>query len=184
MSRSHLSANLQRLRHIAGLTQKALALAANLPRATLASLEQGEANPRLDTLLAVASALQVGLDELIAAPPKQRLYKVKVAEAREYRDDHGRYVSRLMSPIASRGVQIQRVTLAPRCSVAGRPHPRGSQEFFVVFSGEAVLEVDGKEVAVEAGSLVQFPGHLPHRYMNRGSAPAEGYSLVILSLEG
>ena len=61
MSRSHLSANLQRLRHAAGLTQKDLALAANLPRATLASLEQGEANPRLDTLLAVAAAARLGL---------------------------------------------------------------------------------------------------------------------------
>ena len=54
----------------------------------------------------------------------------------------------------------------------------------MVFSGEAVLEVDSEEVVVEAGSLVQFPGHLPHRYMNRETTPAEGYSLVILSLEG
>src|SRR5690606_15210041 len=128
--------------HAAGLTQKGLALAANLPRATLASLEQGEANPRLDTLLAVAAALQVGLDELVAAPPKQRLYKVRADDAREYRDDQGRYLSRLLSPIASRGVQIQRVTLEPGCTAAGRPHPRGSQEFFVVFSGEATLTVD------------------------------------------
>ncbi|MCA9575761.1 MAG: XRE family transcriptional regulator [Polyangiales bacterium] len=184
MSRSYLPENLQRLRHAAGLTQKSLALAANLPRATLASLEQGEANPRLDTLLAVAAALQVGLDELVAAPPRQRLYKVKTLDAREYRDDQGRYISRLLSPIASRGVQIQRVTLMPKCSAAGRPHPRGSQEFFVVFSGEATLVVDGDEVVVEAGSLVQFPGHLPHRYTNRGAVPAEGYSLIILSLEG
>ena len=184
MSRSYLSENLQRLRRHAGLTQKSLAQAANLPRATLASLEQGEANPRLDTLLSVAAALQVGLDELVSAPPKQRLYKVQATDAREYRDDEGRYVSRLLSPIASSGVQIQRVTMAPDCATHGRPHPRGAQEFFVVFRGEATLVVDGEEVTVEEGALVQFPGHLKHRYLNRGRVSAEAYSVVILALEG
>ena len=179
----HLPENLRRLRKAAGLTQQGLAALAKLPRATVASIEHGQGSPRLDTVMAVADALQVGLDELVSPPPEHRYYKVSIAQAREFVDDHGRYLARLISPLASRGVQVQSVRLAPGCLAEGRPHPKGAQEFFFVHQGCAELLVDEEKVSVEAGALVQFPGHFPHVYSNPSKAvTVEAYSVVALRM--
>src|SRR5207302_1590691 len=50
------------------LTQQQMARISGLPRATWANLESGSANPTLAVLHRVADALQVSLEELLAAP--------------------------------------------------------------------------------------------------------------------
>ncbi len=163
----HLAGNLCRLRRVAGLTQAELAGIAAVPRATLASMEQGRGSPGLDKVIAVAEALNVSLEELVLPGPATRHHLVCTAEVKPTRTDSGRFVAQQISPLATRGVMIQHVNLLPGCDAKGRLHPRGAQEFFFVYSGHAMLTIDRDEVEVPAGSLVQFPGHLPHRYGNR-----------------
>ncbi|MDD9944917.1 MAG: XRE family transcriptional regulator [Myxococcales bacterium] len=165
---NHLAANLRRLRKAAALTQQQLADMAKLPRATLASMERDGANPGLDSVVAVAVALNIGLDELVSPPPEHRFFKVSEDQVKEVRADAGRFVARLLSPIASRGAQVQQVQLRPGCDAHGRAHPMGSQEFFFPYQGTAELVLQDEVVTVESGALVQFPGHLPHVYRNRG----------------
>ena len=161
-----LAPNLRRLRKQAKLTQAELAEQAGLPRATLAAMEQDGANPGVQSVLAVAKALHVSLDELLVLPPEHRHYKVMPKEQQEYRADHGRFAARLVSPISSKGVEINHVTLQPACHSVGRPHPLGAQEFFYCLSGRAVLHIEDEQVEVPAGALVQFPGHRRHVYVN------------------
>ena len=95
-----------------------------------------------------------------------RFYKVDARDAQDYRSRDGFFISRTVSPIASKGVQIQDVTLRANCNSIGRPHPIGSIEYFYVNRGTAELVIDGEQVTVEEGSLVQFPGHFKHVYKN------------------
>jgi len=75
----------------------------------------------------------------------------------DYRAEAGRFVARLVSPIASNGVQIHHVTMQPGCRSVGRPHPLGAQEFFYALTGTAHLQIEDEVVEIPAGSLVQFP---------------------------
>lgn len=178
-----LAANLRRLRKAARLTQAQLADAAALPRATVASLEQPEANPGLGVLLAVAEVLGVSLDDLVRPPPAERHYKVPRSEHRSNRSADGAFQATMVSPIASRGVQIQAVTMAPGCKHPGQPHPHGSQEFFYTISGTATLIIDDDAVSVGPGDLVQFPGSQAHTYRNLdGEQPVEALSVVVLAV--
>src|SRR3954470_17331252 len=70
MSREHdhLADNIRAVREARGLSQQQIARAAGIPRATWTHLESGAANPTLAVLVKVANALQVRLDELLAAP--------------------------------------------------------------------------------------------------------------------
>ncbi|MCP3985894.1 MAG: helix-turn-helix domain-containing protein [bacterium] len=180
----HLAANLRHLRKAAGFTQQKLADMAGLPRATLASMEHGGANPGLDSVLAVATALDSSLDDLVLAQPGQRYFVVDTAGVNEIQSDEGRYRARLLTPIATRGVQIQRIELDPECDSVGRPHPRGSQEFFLVLSGTATLTIADDEVRLHAQQLIQFPGHFPHRYANQSwSTLVRAISVVVLSMK-
>ena len=161
------AANLRRLRKHAKLTQAELAERARVPRATLANMEQDGSNPGVQAIAAVAKALGVGLDELLSPAPERRYFKIPADEQQEYRAENGRFLARLVSPIASKGVQLHYVTILPNCRSLGRPHPLGAQEFFLTLSGTAIVQIDEDAVEVEAGALVQFPGHRKHTYINR-----------------
>ena len=56
---------MRRFRESAGLTQEALARAANIRRVTLVRLENGEQSPRFKTLKSIAQALAVDPELLI-----------------------------------------------------------------------------------------------------------------------
>ena len=61
----------ERIRHFrgsAGLTQEALARAADIGRVTLVRLEKGEQAPRFKTLDAIAKALGIRVPELLVEP--------------------------------------------------------------------------------------------------------------------
>ncbi len=177
-----LAENLRRLRKLAKLTQAELADLSGLPRATLAHLEQPGGNPSVVTVMAVAKALDVSVDELLTATPEQRHYLVTPEQQQEHRAEHGKYVARLLSPITSKGVQIQAITLQPGCRSVGRPHPQGAQEFFFTHSGRARLRIADDIVDVPAGCLVQFPGHLRHVYENIGREIVTAVSTVVFRL--
>ena len=179
---NYLASNLRRLRKNSGFTMQELADAAKIPCATLEDMEREEVDPGLESVVAVAVALNVGLDELVSPPPEHRYLKVSPDQVKEMRADGGRYVVRLLSPISSRGALIQHMRLEPGCDVVGRTYPLGSQEFFYTYTGSVVLVIDGEEVMVECGSLVQFPGHLTHSYRNPDpKVTAQAFSSIFLS---
>lgn len=60
-----LGANIKRFRKLRGLTQEKLAKKANMSRSYLADVERDRYNPSVDTLRAIAGALNVGVNELI-----------------------------------------------------------------------------------------------------------------------
>ncbi len=179
---SALADNLRRLRKQAKLTQAQLAEQAHLPRQTLAHMEQPASNPSVQSVLQVARALSVSVDELLTLSPEQRHYKVSPRDMQEYRAEAGRFVARLVSPIASKGVPIHLVTLQPGCRSVGRPHPMGAQEFFLTLDGTATVRIEEDPVEVPAGHLVQFPGHRRHVYENATDRPASAISVVVFRM--
>lgn len=80
------SENLNRAREQAGLTQEALAQAAEIHRTQIGELLRGNQLPRLDTLLKLAGALNVEpaalLDGLSFEPSEPGKFKVAKAKKR------------------------------------------------------------------------------------------------------
>src|SRR5438105_13004998 len=77
-----LAANLRRLRIARHLSLSELARATGVSKATLSGIENGRANPTVDTLAGLAAALRVSLAELLAELP--------LGEVRVVRGAHGR----------------------------------------------------------------------------------------------
>jgi transcriptional regulator with XRE-family HTH domain len=82
--RQHLAVNQRRLRVAIGLNQSDLATAADVTKSTISGIEQGRANPRLETLVAIAAALRVEVGELLAppAPPAVEVVRARAGERR------------------------------------------------------------------------------------------------------
>ncbi len=68
LGRRTVGERVRRYRESAGLTQVALARAADIGRATLVRLENGEQSPRFKTLKAVAEALGMDAPDLLVEP--------------------------------------------------------------------------------------------------------------------
>ena len=68
LGRQTIGRRVRRFRVSAGLTQEALARAADIGRVTLVRLENGEQSPRFKTLQSVARALEMDTRELLVEP--------------------------------------------------------------------------------------------------------------------
>src|SRR5262249_13970513 len=145
---SHLGRNVRTLREARGMTQSQMAKLASLPRATWANLESGAANPTLAVLDSVASAFQVTLQELLAAPRAEaRLFK----KAQLLVKMRGAAAIRKLLPDPIPGMEIDRFELPPRAKVAGIPHTPGTREYLTCEAGEILLVASGEEYRLETG---------------------------------
>lgn len=173
-----LAANLRHLREARGLTQAQMAHLAGLPRATWGHLETGAANPTLLVLDKAATALQVPIEELTSAPRSTgRLYPKDTLRVRRQGDGAVRQL--LPDPIP--GVLIDRMEIPPGGRIPGVPHMPGTREYFTCESGEFALAVGGEQWKVTPGDVLAFRGDQRHSYRNKGSRPAVGYSVVLLT---
>mgnify|MGYP000928184428 CR=1 FL=1 len=175
---SHLGRNVRILREARGLTQAQIAKIAGLPRATWANLESGAANPTLAVIDRVATAFQVTIEELVAAPRSEAQHYAKASLPVKMR---GPVSVRRLLPDPIPGMEIDRIELPPRARMVGVPHTPGTREYLTAESGEIVLIASGEKYRVAPGDVVAFRGDQRHSYENPGSRPAVGYSVVVIA---
>ena len=172
-----LAQNLRHLRGLRGMTQAQAAKAADLPRATWAHLESGEANPTLQVIHRAGQALHVSIEELIAAPRAAvELFPAGTLPAQS----RGAATLRQLLPDPLPGMSLERLDLPPRASFSGVPHTPGTKEYLACETGTIVLAAAGKKWVLGPGDVLAFRGDQRHSYANPGLAPAVGYSAVLL----
>lgn len=166
------------LREARALTQAQIAKLAGLPRATWANLESGDANPTLQVLDKVATAFQVSLEELVAAPRSEaRHYPLGSLPSR----DRGNVKVRKLLPDPIPGMDVERLELPPGARMIGVPHTPGTREYFACERGEVVLVASGDTFRLSAGDVVAFRGDQRHSYANEAAKVAVGYSVVVIT---
>jgi len=86
MSVQLVAANLRRMRLAKGLSQERLAESAGLSRPAYRNLEKGVSTPRTATLMAVARALGVGVEQLLRPAPQLRFVRFRSLKRLNTRD--------------------------------------------------------------------------------------------------
>lgn len=174
----NLADNITNLREGRGLTQAQMAKTAGIPRPTWANVESGGANPTLQVLLKIASALQVSLEELLSPPrPSAKHYKKDELPART----RGQVVVRKLLPEPLVGLDIERLELAPGATMRGMPHTPGTREYLTCEKGIIELTESGQTWRLDPGDVVVFRGDQKHAYRNQGGRPAIAYSVIALA---
>ena len=174
----HLAANVRQLRDARSLTQLQMARVSGLPRATWSNLESGAANPTLAVLHRVAAALQVSLEELLAAPRAASRFYPRGSLPERTRTE---VLVRQLLPDPIPGTEIGRMEFAPLARLTGIPHMPGTREYLTCESGRIELLVAGEKWLLQPGDVVSFRGDQRHSYSNPSRAPAVGYSVVLLT---
>jgi len=177
----HLAANVRQLRDARGLTQLQMARLSGLPRATWSNLESGAANPTLAVLHRVAAALQVSLEELLAAPRTASRFYPRGSLPERIRTE---VLIRQLLPDPIPGTEIGRMEFAPLARLVGIPHTPGTREYLTCESGRIELVAAGEKWLLQPGDVVSFRGDQRHSYTNPQRTPAVGYSVVLLTPAG
>lgn len=175
---TRLARNVRTLRESRARTQAQMAKLASLPRATWANLESGAANPTLAVLDRVATAFQVTIEELVAAPRSEARHYPKASLPVKAR---GVVAVRKLLPDPIPGMEIDRIELPPGAKMIGVPHTPGTREYLTSESGELVLVASGEQYRLAPGDVVAFRGDQRHSYVNASSRPAVAYSVVVIA---
>ncbi|ARS66068.1 helix-turn-helix domain-containing protein [Sinorhizobium meliloti] len=160
-----------RLRKKLGLVQ--LAGHTGLSPAMLSKIERGQMFPTLPTLLRIAMVFGVGLDHFFNADKEEPLIAVVRKQQRlklpsPPGEKHPAFLFESLDyPASDRRMEAFYAEF-PVDSPPSEPHQHGSAEFIYVLSGRLIVNVDGKEAALDTGDAVYFDSSVPHSYRREG----------------
>lgn len=176
-----VSEGIRHLRHLHNLTQKQLAEMAEIPRATLANMERNDSNPSILSIVKVSAALGVTVDELVKKQGSFRATMMSRNKMTTTQTDNGKFIITSASPLNAPYIQINEITMHSPCHSRGKPHPEGSQEFFLCLKGSATLFVQDEKHHIPKGDLIYFNGNLPHVYANEGKESVQAVSIIYMT---
>jgi len=154
----------KREREQADLSLSALATKANLSKSTLSQLEAGQGNPSVETLWAIASALEVPFSFLFenTVSPCQ---VVRASEGAALSSEVSKFFTTLLSkcpPMRRR--DLYRVTLEQGERREAEPHPSGTIEHAIICHGNIRLGPSGNAQTLSPGDYFRYPADVPHSY--------------------
>jgi transcriptional regulator with XRE-family HTH domain len=157
-----IAASLRRERDRASLSLSELARRAGIAKSTLSQLESGTGNPSVETLWALAVALEVPFSRLVD-PPRPGVRVIRAGEGPAIYAEHASYSATLLAacpPGARRDIYLLRAQPGePRLS---EPHMPGMIEHAVISTGRALVGPVGEPVELGPGDYITYPGDTQH----------------------
>ncbi len=154
-----LGRNVRRLRSERQLSLGALARNSGLAKQTLANLESGTGNPTVETLLAVAGALGIGVSWLVTEWDSPVLVR-RGADAEWAADVAGR--RRTLDQIHGTGLVTTAVVELDSARVVRPALPPGALHHAYVVSGRVLAGPVEDLHTLEPGDFIRFAGDVPH----------------------
>ena len=160
-----VAANVRTLRTQAHMTLAELATAANLGKSTLAQLESGKGNPSVETLWAIAAALEVPFARVVDdARPSLKVVRAADVPPMHSAETPG-WAGRLLTASHGRGTfDLYALDLDQGAVRHAEPHHAGVLEHLVVVVGRLRAGPEDGPVLLEQGDMVTFAADVPHLY--------------------
>lgn len=158
---------IRRLREATGRSLADVADDAALSRTTLHSIEQGDANPTLSTLWALAAALNVPLTRLIDdTAPTTTVVRADQGPTTQHDAVRARLLHRL--PVTG-WVELYELDITDTTQHCA-PHRPGVEECLIVTDGHVHTGPTTGPTTLGPGDSIHFDGAHPHVYAGPGRA--------------
>jgi len=134
-----------------------------MSKATLSGIENAHANPIVETLAVLASALRVSIAELLEELPLGELRIVRATQNRA--TQHDGIARRLLDGLApSASIEVSELALPARHAHEAPPMGRGSRAHLYVLEGKLIAGPVERSTELGTGDYASFPTDLPHVY--------------------
>src|SRR5690554_3118086 len=198
MTADSFGARLREARTQKRLSLRSLAQSLGVSASLISQVETGKTQPSVQTLYAMATHLDLSLDELLGVatggsrtaavsdPIEHTPVNVQRGEDNSVLEmENGVRWERLASQTGSPADAIL-VTYDPGASssVEGKLMRHRGVEYAYILEGELTLQLEFDVHRLSAGDSLQFDSIRPHLYTNEGATPAKGIWFVIGRREG
>ncbi len=163
------------------MSLSSLAKEAGLAKSTLSQLEAGQGNPSVETLWAIANALDVPFSFLFDTPSSETTL-IRAGEGTPVSADHADFRTTLLAncpPGARR--DLYRAEVSNGEIRTAKPHPSGTVEHVLVMSGRVRAGPAGMAVDLEPGDYYRYPADVPHSYEALSDTAA---LVVVMEVQG
>lgn len=175
-----IARRIRALREARGWSLTTLGREAGLSKTIVATIESGNGNPSLETLLRLADALGITLGSLIAAEQRPGAQVVRLDDAEFVASESGLRSRSLWSDGRDRRVEALELLIEAGVEYRATPHPSGTEEIVVCLSGSLEVGPEGKTVVLEPRDAVHFPADQRHCYRSDTGCVA----LCLMTLRG
>jgi transcriptional regulator with XRE-family HTH domain len=159
-----LARSLKRRRLERAISLSELARRAGVSKATLSSLERGTGNPSVDTVWALAQALNVPFGDLFDGAEDDVIQVHRIADAQVVTQEGGFRGRRLLSRQGRGGFELYVLDLEPGAKRNATPHSPGVIEHVIVTEGRVETGPDDDAATLDTGDYLTFAADLPHHY--------------------
>jgi transcriptional regulator with XRE-family HTH domain len=160
------------VRTMKGMPLRALAEATGLSMSMLSLVERGKTSPSIGTLIAICSALDVHMADLLAPVNLVRASPVSRAEDQTVVQTRAGVERRILRDDRANGVEIAINQYAPGTGSNPIPIHHEGFEYGIVLDGQLTVELDGKIHTLKPGDLISYDSARSHRIWNHGSRKA------------
>lgn len=159
-----LARNLKRKRLERAISLSELARTSGVSKATLSGLERGTGNPSVDTIWALAHALNAPFGELFDENDQDVVHVRRIDEAQVVTSARGFIGRKLLSRQGRGGLEVYMLDLERGAKRKAAPHSPGVIEHVIVVAGRAEVGPDDEPTVVDEGDRVTFSADRPHHY--------------------
>jgi transcriptional regulator with XRE-family HTH domain len=159
-----LARNLKRKRLERAISLSELARTSGVSKATLSGLERGNGNPSVDTVWALAHALNAPFGELFYENDQDVVQVMRLDEAQVVTSEPGFTGRKLLSRQGRGGVELYVLDLEQGAKRKAAPHSPGVIEHVIVVAGRAEVGPDDEPTVLGEGDRVTFLADRPHHY--------------------
>jgi transcriptional regulator with XRE-family HTH domain len=148
-----------------GWTLDELAERSGVSRRMVISIEHGEGNPSIATLLRISDALGVGLPVLVDVERPRPVTVTAAGQAPElWRGERGGRALLVAGTEPPDVVELWDWTLHPGEAHTSEPHSAGTRELLLVLAGSVDLRVGDRTDRLGPGDSAAFAGDVAHGY--------------------
>lgn len=159
-----IARSIQRERTKANMSLSALAKEAGLAKSTLSQLEAGQGNPSVETLWAIASALNVPFSFLFETAEEEKTL-IRAGEGEPVSSEQTGFCATLLASCPpGRRRDLYRTSLSSGAPRIADPHPAGTVEHVFVVAGTLRTGTASDLETLNAGDYFRFPGDVAHSY--------------------
>lgn len=154
------------LRRRRNMTLEQLSVEVGVSKGHLSRFERGQKFLSVDALLRLSTALSTPVSTLLGqSPGEEAIHVLRHSERKEIQVEHqdGSYAYSVLSrPVSGSGANVFVIHLAQGTLLTTDAF-HGGEEAFYVLSGRVSVTLGRRELLLEAGDFVSFPGQLYHR---------------------
>ena len=173
---------IHRLRKARKLSLEELGKAAGVSKSMLSQIESEKANPTVAMVWRIATALRVGLEEILgsAGAKASAVTLMSAHETPELQGAEGMTKLRILGPLNLAGsFEWYELTIEPGGALPSEPHSVGATEHLTVLHGALDVESGGHSQHVRHGETVRYAADVRHAIRNTGKVRAVAVLVVI-----